>query len=174
MNTAIEKDDKTVLQKEKVLNLLNSHNIDYELIEHEAMYTIAQMVQAGLTDGYCICKNLFLRDYKGYSHYLVVLLKDKKADLKAIEDKIGSSRLSFASEQRLDKYLKLQKGSVSPFGIINDVNHEVILIFDEDLKNAGKVGFHPNDNTATVIMDFKDFSNIISMFGNEIVYFEFL
>jgi Ala-tRNA(Pro) deacylase len=174
MNTDIEKDDKTVSQKQKVLNLLNSHNIDFELIEHEAMYTIAQMVQAGLTDGYCICKNLFLRDYKGHNHYLVVLLKDKKADLKAIEDKIGSSRLSFASEQRLDKYLKLQKGSVSPFGIINNVNHEVTLIIDEDLKNAGKVGFHPNDNTATVIMDYKDFINIINMFGNKIVYFEFL
>ncbi len=174
MNTAIDKNDSTVYQKQKVLDLLNSHDIDYKLIEHDAMYTIAQMVQAGLAEGYCICKNLFLRDYKGHNHYLVVLLKDKKADLKAIEDRIGSSRLSFASEKRLDEYLKLKKGSVSPFGIINDANHEVILIIDADLKNAGKVGFHPNDNTATVIMDFKDFSNIISMFGNEIIYFEFL
>ena len=163
-----------ISQKQIVLHLLNSEDIRYELIEHEAMYTIAQMVQAGLAEGYCICKNLFLRDYKGNNHYLVVLLKDKKADLKAIEEKINSSRLSFASEQRLDKYLKLQKGSVSPFGIVNDVDHEVTLIIDEDLKSAGKVGFHPNDNTATVIMDFKDFSHIINKFGNKILYFEFL
>ncbi len=174
MSVISESNDTLLFQKQKVLNLLDSENIEYELIEHEAMYTIAQMVDAGLTQGYCICKNLFLRDYKGCNHYLVILLKDKKADLKAIEEKIGSSRLSFASERRLFEYLHLQKGSVSPFGIINDTSGEVTLIIDEDLKNAGKVGFHPNDNTATVIMEFKDFIKLINMYKNKVVYFEFL
>lgn len=162
------------LQKQKVLELLDKENINYELIEHEAMYTIDQMVQAGLTEGYTICKNLFLRDYKGLNHYLVVLLKDKKADLKAIAEQIGSSRLSFASEGRLDKYLKLKKGSVSPFGIINDINHEVTLILDDDLKKQKKVGFHPNDNTATIILSYEDFISLVEKFDNKKIYFEFL
>lgn len=162
------------LQKQKVLKLLNKENINYELIEHEAMYTIDQMVQAGLTEGYTICKNLFLRDYKGLNHYLVILLQDKKADLKAIAQQIGSSRLSFASEGRLDKYLKLKKGSVSPFGIINDIDHEVTLILDNDLKKQKKVGFHPNDNTATIILSSEDFIGLVEKFDNKKIYFEFL
>lgn len=162
------------LQKQKVLELLNKKNINYELIEHEAMYTIDQMVQAGLTEGYTICKNLFLRDYKGLNHYLVILLQDKKADLKAIAQQIGSSRLSFASEGRLDKYLKLKKGSVSPFGIINDIDHEVTLILDNDLKKQKKVGFHPNDNTATIILSSEDFIGLVEKFDNKKIYFEFL
>jgi Ala-tRNA(Pro) deacylase len=158
-------------QKQKVIDLLNNENIEYKLIEHEAMYTIDQMVQAGLTDGYAICKNLFLRDYKGLNHYLVILLENKKADLKALALKLGSSRLSFASENRLNQYLKLKKGAVSPFGIINDSFHEVTLVIDKDLKQQEKVGFHPNDNTATVILSYEDFNKIIGKFENEKIYF---
>ncbi len=172
MDTSIQQSIST--QKQQVLDLLNKENIKYELIEHEAMYTIDQMVDAGLTEGYAICKNLFLRDYKGLSHYLVILLENKKADLKAIAEQLGSSRLSFASESRLDKYLKLKKGAVSPFGILNDICHEVILIIDQDLKKQKKVGFHPNDNTATVILSYEDFAKILEKFENKKFYFEFL
>jgi Ala-tRNA(Pro) deacylase len=169
----IRQSDEIKTQKQKVLDLLNAEHINYDLIEHEAMYTISQMTEAGLTEGYTICKNLFLRDYKGENHYLVILIQDKKADLKKTEQAIGSSRLSFASERRLYKYLKLEKGSVSPFGILNDERREVTLIIDEGLKRAGRVGFHPNDNTATVIIDFKDFIKLIEKHGNKTVYFDF-
>ena len=172
MNTQTQ-DITSSEQKQKVLNLLDENNIPYDLIEHEAMYTIEQMEHAGLTEGFDLCKNLFLRDYKGLKHYLVVLLKDKHADLKAIADMIGSSRLSFASEKRLDEHLRLKKGAVSPFGIINDTKGAVTLILDEDLKSKGKVGFHPNDNTATIVLEFKDFISVIKKFTDKIVYFDF-
>ncbi|PBG31211.1 hypothetical protein BGU85_26930, partial [Clostridioides difficile] len=42
-----------------------------------------------------------LRDAKGKEHFLVVLGKDKKADLKDIRQQIDSKPLSFASEERL-------------------------------------------------------------------------
>ena len=67
-----------------------------------------------------VCKNLFLRDSAGKRHFLVTIPNDKKAPLKILQQKLGTSRLSFASETRLARYLKLHKGEVTPFGILND------------------------------------------------------
>jgi Ala-tRNA(Pro) deacylase len=66
------------------------------------------------------------------------------------------------------KYLKLTKGSVTPMGIINDENHGVELVFDRDLVGREKIGVHPNDNTATVILSYADLYNIIRTHGNTI------
>ena len=78
-------------------------------------------------------KNLFLRDAKGKRHFLVVLDKDKRADLKALQEQLSCSKLSFASEERLKKHLGLSRGSVTPLGILNDAQGMVELVFDRDL-----------------------------------------
>lgn len=75
-------------------------------------------------------KNLFLRDAKGKRHFLVVLDKDKRADLKALQEQLSCSKLSFASEERLKKHLGLSRGSVTPLGILNDAQGMVELVFD--------------------------------------------
>ena len=74
---------------------------------------------------------------------------------------------------RLDKYLKLKKGAVSPFGILNDENSEVKVYFDENLKNENLIGVHPNDNTASIFISTKDMENIIKKHGNSFEYISF-
>lgn len=115
-----------------------------------------------------ICKNLFLSDAKGRRHFLVVLDKDKKADLKNIQKQLGCTRLSFASEESLFKYLHLYKGEVTPLGIINDLNAFVEVVLDMDLPGRNKLGFHPNDNTATVWISFDALQKVIEQNGNTI------
>ena len=83
-----------------------------------------------------VCKNLFLRDDRGKRHFLVVLDEAKSADLKAIRAQIGSSRLSFASEDRLMEHLGLIKGAVTPLGVLNDCAEGVEVLMDEDLRGA--------------------------------------
>jgi len=117
-----------------------------------------------------VCKNLFLRDYKGKRHFIVVLDKDKQADLKKMRDQLGTTALSFASEERLQKYLQLSKGAVAPFGIINDTNCAVEVVFDKDLIGKKSLGFHPNENTATVWISFDDIKEVIQQNGNKIAY----
>src|SRR5688572_19469551 len=80
------------------------------------------------------CKNLFLRNQKGTRHYLVILTHTKRADLRAVAEQIGDGKLSFGSPERLMKYLGVTPGSVSPFGLINDVNQDVRVYLDRDLK----------------------------------------
>lgn len=157
-------------QKEKVYEKLNELNISYEITEHPAVFTIEEMDALGITKKGDVCKNLFLRDEKGKRHFLVVLDKDKKADLKNIQKQLGCTRLSFASPERLDKYLKLEKGEVTPLGIINDTDCAVEVVFDNDLMGKTRLGVHPNNNTATVWMSFEDVKKLVDQNGNKIKF----
>lgn len=157
-------------KKEKVLKKLDELNIHYKLIDHPAVYTIDTMDELHLNKNGHIVKNLFLKNSNGKKHYLVVLKGDKKADLKSIKSQINSTALSFASEERLEKHLGLSKGAVTPLGIINDEEHLVNIVLDEDLKNEEILGVHPNVNTSTVFISYNDLIKFINSFGNEIFY----
>jgi len=154
--------------QEKVFEMLNALDIEYQVMNHPAVFTIEDMDNLNITQYGNVCKNLFLRDAKGKRHFLVVLDKDKKADLKNIQKQLGCTRLSFASVERLFKYLHLQKGEVTPLGIINDLNAFVEVVLDNDLPGKNKLGFHPNDNTATVWISFDALKKLIEQNGNTI------
>ena len=155
---------------EEVLDLLNKQNIKYELVEHEEVHTIEDMQELGLLDKGYVCKNLFLRNANGKMHFVLSCHHSKEVQVQEIAKKIGSTRLSFGSAERLEKYLKLENGYVSPFGVINDESKSVIFIFDKEIQNQKRVGFHPNTNKATVYLDFKDVKKIIEDHGNDIVF----
>lgn len=154
--------------KDTVYEKLRELQIDFDVTEHEAVFTIEEMSKLPNLNIEDVCKNLFLRDEKGKRHFLVVMCEEKQADLKKIREQIGSSRLSFASEDRLAKYLGLTKGSVTPLGIFNDKDQEVELLIDSDLKGRPRLGLHPNDNTATVWMSFASLEKIISSRRNRL------
>ncbi len=157
-------------QREKVLDALEKLGIEYKLITHEAVCTIEEMDSLGIfTDGE-VCKNLFLRNANGKIHYLVCCLKDKHVDLVKLREELSCSRLSFGSDERLMKHLGLTQGAVSPFGVINNEDHEVVVVLDKDLKSVdGYIGFHPNDNTAFVWLRYEDLLKYIRHFGNDTV-----
>lgn len=152
--------------KDTIYEKLRELQIGFDVTEHEAVFTIEEMSKLPNLNIEDVCKNLFLRDERGKKHFLVVMCEEKQADLKKIREQIGSSRLSFASEERLAKYLGLTKGSVTPLGIFNDNNQEVELLIDSDLKGRPRLGFHPNNNTATVWISFASLEKIISSRGN--------
>lgn len=147
---------------------LEELKINYKIVNHTAAFTMEDLDRLGLNPDNAVCKNLFLRDYKGKRHMLVVLCGDKQADLVEIRRETNSTRLSFASDERLLKYLDVKKGSVSALGVINDASGEVELYFDEDLKKCKRLGFHPNDNTATVYLSFDDAVKYIESTGHKI------
>ena len=90
--------------KQEIKAFLDEKGLQYEWIEHEAVYTIEDMVRLGLEENKDVAKNLFLRDQKGKRHFLVVIRADKQANLKELGEKLGIGKLSYASEERLEKY----------------------------------------------------------------------
>jgi len=154
--------------RDKALTTLKELNINYELTEHPAVYTIDEMKDLNLLEMGVVCKNLFLRDQKGKNHYLVVISPEKKADIKTIGLLLESGKLSFASEDRLNNILGIPKGAVSPLAVINNSDKSVTVVIDEDLRGEQRLGVHPNDNTATVWISFDELIKFISHNGNVI------
>ena len=156
----------------EVLERLKALGIRYELDEHEAVFTIEAMKAAGLDKKGMVPVNLFLRNANGKRHYLVIHDGDKHTDLKRLEDEIGATHLSFGSAERLMKHLGLTKGSVSPFGLINNTNHDVEVVIDASIKGHERLGFHPNINTATVWIGYDDLMKFIESCGNPVKFVE--
>lgn len=153
-----------------VLDRLLSLGIPYERYEHPPVPTVEEAAKhwAGIDAAHC--KNLFLRNQKGNRHYLVIIAHTKRADLRAVANQIGDGKLSFASPERLMTYLRVPPGSVSPAGLINDRDHHVRVFLDRDLKNAERISFHPNVNTATLTVGFADFQRLLADCGNSVGY----
>lgn len=148
-------------QKQRVYNALDKMKIKYEVVEHEPVHTMEDMDRIGLPEKGTLCKNLFLRDAKGKRHFLITLPESKSVDLKKLGKTLGAGNLSFASEERLEKYLGLKQGSVSPFGLMNDTDHAVEFFIDKDLSREKSLGIHPLENTATVFISFKDLDKFL-------------
>ncbi len=118
------------------------------------------------------CKNIFLRNHKGNQHYLVLLPCDFDVNIKLLELKLKQGKLSFASATRLLKYLNLLPGSVTPFGLINDNEHHVIVYVDKSLLEATRLSFHPNYNTASVVIEREDFLSFLKSTKNKVEFLD--
>lgn len=117
------------------------------------------------------CKNLFFRNHKGNRHYLVILDHSRNLAIHDLEKMLRQGKLSFASPERMMKFLGLKPGSVSPFGLIHDTEHHVHLFLDEQITKLPSISFHPNDNTASLVIKFSDFLQFLDATGNT---YEFL
>jgi Ala-tRNA(Pro) deacylase len=149
---------------------LASLGIAFTRYEHPPVASVeeAEPHWAGIDAAHC--KNLFLRNQKGSKHYLLIISHKKRADLRAVADQIGDGKLSFASPERLMSHLSLTPGSVSPFGLIHDREHNVRVVIDQDLRNAARISFHPNINTATITLTATDFARFLESCGNPVQY----
>lgn len=151
----------------KLYELLKNLNINFEYLEHPAAPTIeiAKQYWAGHEAKHC--KNLFFRNHKGNQHYLVLLDCNYDMDIHTIEKQLHQGKLSFASPERLMRYLGVTPGSVTPFGLINDTEHHVKVFIDANLQKAMRISFHPCINTASLILTKDDFLKYLNFTQNE-------
>ena len=157
-------------QKE-LYELLEKLAIQFEYYEHPPLATIdeAKIHWKDYNSGRC--KNIFFRNHKGDRHYLVILEHLRQLNIHDLEKRLGQGKLSFASDVRLKKHLGVEPGSVSPFGLINDTENHVHLFIDEKLKDCERLTFHPNVNTASLVISRADFLKFMAYTGST---FEFI
>jgi Ala-tRNA(Pro) deacylase len=158
--------------KNVVLEVLDKLEIPYELHEHKPLPTIDIAMEVWKKIDSTHCKNLFFRNHKGNRHYMVILESNQKLDIHDLEKRLKQGKISFASQKRMDKYLGVKAGSVSPFGLINDKENHVHLFMDQNLLKARKISFHPNINTASVVISFNDFVRFLDWVGNSYEFLE--
>lgn len=154
--------------REKILEQLQALGIDFTLHTHPPLFTAEDAAYLGDTLSGGHGKSLFLRNRSGNQHYLFIVELSERADLKALARHVDESQLGFASPERLERYLQVVPGSVSPFGLMFDAEAHVITLFDEGLLRHDRLNFHPNDNTATVNLSREDFLRFLESTGHPI------
>jgi len=152
-------------QKE-LYEVLAKLDIRFEYHEHPPLATIEEAIVHWKDYDSGRCKNIFFRNHKGNRHYLVILEHLRQVDIHDLEKRLRQGKLTFASDARLKKYLGLEPGSVSPFGLINDLDNHVHLFIDEKLKEYERLAFHPNVNTASLVISESDFLRFLEYSGN--------
>lgn len=139
------------LKKEiKSYDFLDSLGIEYDRADHEAAMTMEACEEIDRALGAKICKNLFLTNRQQTAFYLLLIPGDKPFKTKDISAQIGSSRLSFGSHELMEELLDITPGSLSVLGLMNDLDHDVTLLIDEDVLSEEYFGCHPCINTSTV------------------------
>jgi len=147
---------------------LDALGISYERYEHPPVFTAEEAILHWAAIHGTPCKNLFLRNKKGNRHYLVVMGLEKQADLRYIAKLVSDDRLSFGSPERLMARLGVTPGSVTPLGLINDHDRTVRVLIDRDLRGVDRLIFHPNINTASVVLSWGDLEKFLGARGNPV------
>lgn len=163
------------LEKEfRVYDLLDSLGVKYQRIDHEAAMTmeaceeIDRTLSQGEENEVSICKNLFLCNRQETGFYLLLIPGDKPFKTKYLSAQIGSSRLSFAKPEYMEKYLDITLGSVSVLGLMNDHEKKVRLLIDEDVLKDEYFACHPCINTSSLKIRTEDLTEkIIPAMGHE-------
>lgn len=153
-----------------IFKILDELKIKYDVLEHQAVYTVEEAKQLeNMIEGLG-CKNLFLTDKKE-NYFLLVLEENKKANLKELAKLLNVSKLTFASSEDLFNILGLEPGSVTPLSIINDKENKVLLIIDNDIVEE-KILVHPNTNTKTMSIEFKDIEKFIEYTNHKYILYK--
>lgn len=157
-----------------IYDIFSELQIDYQLHDHEPFYTCDQSAkwhEDNIDEPSGKSKNLFLRDRNGKKHFLVIIESKKQLDLKQLANQLGESQLSFASPERLKKYLNVEPGSVSLFALIHENAGEVEVIIDEDLLNYEKLHYHPpGRNDQTIMISTNDAKKFMNWLKNNFLF----
>lgn len=157
------------MDKQQVYAFLNENRIPHEITEHTAVYNMEELARVDLPYPDRDAKNLFVRDDKRRSYYLITVRGDKRVNLKEFRRRQGTKPLTFASPEELQDMLGLIPGAVTPFGLLNDAECKVHFYIDRDFwEGSGVIGVHPNDNTATVWLKAEDLAGLLRAHGTPV------
>ena len=136
----------------RTYRLLDNLGIDFDRTDHpdRPATTMEVCAEVDAILGVKICKNLFLCNRQKTKFYLLVMPGDKPFKTKELSGQMGISRLSFADEGYMKELLDIRPGSVSVLGLMNDAEHRVQLVIDEDVLKEEYFGCHPCENTSSI------------------------
>ncbi len=158
------------MYEQKLYRILEELGIGYEKFEHPAFGTVEASGSFYREHDMGVdCKNIFLQNRRGKKQYLVILQSQKNLDIPHLAEFLGEHRkMGFASEERLQNYLGLTPGSVTPFGLIHENAKEIGVVVDKEIFESDFVHFHPFRNTASLKIATEDFLKFLHHSTNEV------
>ena len=149
---------------DELLAVLRDLGIAVETVDHPPVFTVAEAKAHRNIDGMHV-KNLFLRNKKKRM-WLVVAREDRSIDLKTLAKRLDAGHVSFGSADRLAKYLGVEPGAVTPFGVINDDEHAVQVVLDAALRGDAPICCHPLTNAKTTAIAYADLLRFLEHTGH--------
>ena len=154
----------------RTYDFLDGLGVDYQRMDHEAAFTMEACKEVDEALGVEMCKNLFLCNRQKTAFYLLMIPDTKVFHTKDLSAQIGSARLSFAKPEYMEEFLDITPGSVSVMGLMNDKEHRVQLLIDEDVLDGEYIGCHPCINTSSIRFKVKDLiEKVIPAMGHDFV-----
>ena len=153
------------LTPERLLGWFESLGIACPTVSHPPLYTVEDSrAHRNVHEG-AYTKNLFLRNKKG-DMWLLTLQESRRIELKETAKSLGAGNFSFASAERLERYLGVAPGAVSPLALANDAEGRVAFVIDREVLAHEQVHFHPLDNTLTTTLKREDFLRFLDVIGH--------
>lgn len=140
----------------RTYDFLDELGIEYTRTDHEPADNMEACNAIDAVLEVVMCKNLFLCNRQKTNFYLLMMPGDKKFKTKELSSQINSARLSFAEPQDMLRYLDIEPGAVSVMGLMNDKEHAVKLLIDEDVLGSDYIGCHPCVCTSSLKMKTSD------------------
>ncbi|HUB94612.1 MAG TPA: prolyl-tRNA synthetase associated domain-containing protein [Stellaceae bacterium] len=150
---------------ETLIARLEALGIPHRTHRHPPVFTVAEnaALRGSLPGGHC--KSLYLIDRKG-GEWLVVVLEDRRLDLKRLSQRLGAPRFSFGSAERMRAVLGVEPGSVTPFALMNETAGGVQVVLDRAMLDLDPLHYHPLVNTATTAIAPGDLLRFIEACGH--------
>src|SRR5215213_2188285 len=152
---------------DEICALLDARGIAYQRVDHAPVFTCEQTateIPASVPG--VQTKNLFMRDKRGRSHWLLVTDCATPVDMKALAPRIGADHLSLASPDRLLRHLGVTPGAVTVLGLVHDRAHAVTLLVDAAVWRAESIRAHPLDNAATLVLAHDQLERFLALTGH--------
>ena len=73
------------MTKQETYEYLTARGIDYKVVEHPAVFNMAEAARIHLPHPEADAKNLFVRDDKKLHYYMITVMGDKKSGSEAVQ-----------------------------------------------------------------------------------------
>lgn len=160
--------EKELYEKLKELGIT-----DYTVKEHPPLFSVEDVIANDCMMPGLNFKNLLIKDKKADTYYLVILEDSRKMENKYFKEFTGWGKIRFAHPEELFEKMGLKPGSVSPYGLLNNDEHDIIIVVDHSIIEAAEdelINFHPNRNTATLTVKKHQFVKYLESLGNKIIW----
>lgn len=155
-------------QYKMVENKLKELEIDFKIVDHPPAFTTEEADKYIEGHEGVRTKSMFLTDRKKKNFYLVILDDYKRLDMDLFKDIVGEKKVKMASENSLMEKMKLPAGTVSPFGLLNNEDHDIKFFMDKEIVYEEIMTFHPNTNDKTLFLKTKDLFKYLDNIGYEV------
>lgn len=150
---------------QQVAKKLQELGIAYNVVDHPPVFTTEQ-ADSYIKDLEGVrTKSMFLTNKKKTQYYLLIMDDHKPLDMDDFKVQVGADRIRIASLDSLAEKMTLPAGTVSPFGLLNNEEKDILVYFDKDIVSEDIMTFHPNTNEKTIFIKSKDLFRFLESIG---------